>query len=107
MALRRIGGHRYRLSFIAPGDNGACGTPARYRAWVNGRLARISFAHPPPGGRRVRLVISFIRQPIRFSLDAVNHGGVPGIPASVAIRSSPRRRSTRARRVSRPPAFTG
>jgi hypothetical protein len=107
LTLTRVRGFRYRLSFIAPGDNGACGTPARYRAWLDGRPARLSFAHPPPGGQHVRLMISFSKLPRRFSLDAVNHGGVPGIPASVVIRNAHRRRSTRARPVARPPSFTG
>jgi subtilase family protein len=48
-ALTALGGSQYRLSFTAPGDDGACGTAAVYLTRVNGKAVDLKL-EPVPGG---------------------------------------------------------
>jgi hypothetical protein len=76
---------RYRLRFTAPGDNGMCGTPARYLAHVNGRATSLSLGRPVRGGSRVSVVIRLASDARVLRIQAINHGGVLGYPVDVTV----------------------
>jgi hypothetical protein len=83
LTLTSVGGGRYRLSFVAPGDNGPCGTPAAYVASADGRPADVG--QPAAGGTHVSRVVTLPAGARRFTLQARDAAGNLGYPASVAV----------------------
>ena len=86
MRLTPLGNGRFHLTFIAPGDNGSCGTAAAYVARIDGKPVDLGLGAPPAGGHRRRA-----RWPAR------------GRPDPVAVGS----RRGRQRRSSRRPGLRG
>jgi hypothetical protein len=75
-----------RVSFTAPGANGASSIPAGYVVRVNGRQMG-GLRAPVIHGRRVSAVISLPAAARTVSIEARNSSGVLGHPASVALPS--------------------
>jgi hypothetical protein len=81
--LRRLAGHRYRLSFISPGNNGRCGTARAYLLRRGHRVLRVRPGAPRAAGSRVTVTFS-LAGPVRgLSLQAVDQAGNLGVPAPV------------------------
>ncbi len=77
MALQALGSDKYRLSFVAPGDNGPCGTPASYRTAVNGRNLELGL-HPVAGGSTFSAEVSLPRRVRKLTLQAIDAAGNVG-----------------------------
>jgi hypothetical protein len=86
LAAMQSGG--YRLSFVAPGDHGACGTPAAYVTRVNGKRVDLGLGSPVAGGTRFSAVVSLPASAQTVTVQARNAGGVLGYPVSVAVPAS-------------------
>jgi hypothetical protein len=85
LALSALGGHRFKLSFAAPGNNGPCGTPAAYLARVDGKPARLALGHPLRAGTRVSRTITLPSGAHQLTLAARDPAGNTGPPASVKV----------------------
>ena len=83
MTLAPLGHNRFRLSFIAPGDNGRCGTAAAYLARVNGRSVDLGLGSPTPGGSHVEHIVSLPGTTPALSLAARDAAGNVGVPADI------------------------
>ena len=81
MALKSLGSGKYQLSFVAPGDNGPCGTPASYRTAVNGKSVELGL-HPAAGGTTFSAEFSFPKRVRKLTLQAIDAAGNVGPPAS-------------------------
>jgi hypothetical protein len=86
MTLTALGAGRYRLSLTAPGDDGACGTPASYLTRVDGRTADLGLGAPPAAGSSFSAEITLPAGARRLSLQAKDEGGNLGAAVSVAVR---------------------
>jgi hypothetical protein len=86
--LQRAGGHRYRLSFVSPGDHGGCGTPQAYVLRRGGRALRV-VGRPRPAGQRVTMLVTLSGSPSGLSIQARDEAGSLGMPVPVAL--APRR----------------
>jgi hypothetical protein len=86
VTLSALGEGRYRLAFIAPGDDGPCGTPTSYLTRVDGKLANLGLGQPPAGGTSFSAEISLPAGARRVSIQARDKGGNIGPAASVAVR---------------------
>jgi len=85
MKLTALGGGRFSLSFIAPGDNGPCGTPAAYVSHLNGRLVDLGIGPPVPGGTTFSAELSLPSGSRRLLIQARDAAGNLGAPAGVAV----------------------
>jgi hypothetical protein len=86
LRLAPLGGGRWQLRFIAPGDNGSCGTPTAYLTRVNGRLVSLGLGAPASAGSRVSVVVRLPRGARRVTVQASNHSGVLGYPVTAKVR---------------------
>jgi hypothetical protein len=84
MTLTALGGGRYRLAFIAPGDNGPCGTPASYRTFVDGKQANLGL-HPTAGGSPFSAEVTLPVGASTLSLQAIDAAGNVGPAAAIAV----------------------
>ncbi len=82
MGLKSVGSGRYLLTFLAPGDNGPCGTPATYRTSINGQSAELGL-HPVEGGSNFSSEFSFPKRVRKLSLQAIDAAGNVGPAATV------------------------
>ena len=85
MTLTSKGSGRYLLSFVAPGDNGPCGTPAGYRTSVNGQGAELGL-HPAAGGSTFSTEFSFPKRVQKLTLQAIDAAGNVGPAGTVKPR---------------------
>jgi hypothetical protein len=83
--LEPLGGRRYRLTFLAPGASGACGTPVAYVVRVDGRVRGVGLGRPIAGRRRFGAVISIPPGGRVLTIQARNHSGVLGYPVSLRV----------------------
>jgi hypothetical protein len=84
--LTALGGGKYRLTFTAPGDDGACGTPASYLTRINGKPAALGLGAPVAGGSTFSREVTLPAGARKLSLQAVDEAANVGAPASVRIR---------------------
>src|SRR3954451_17540555 len=49
--VTKLGGDRYRIAFDSAGDDGGCGTPAKYVARLDGQEVDLGLADPGEGGK--------------------------------------------------------
>jgi Subtilase family len=84
LTLTQLSKHSYRLMFIAPGDNGPCGTPASYRTIVSGKQRNLGL-HPVAGGTAFSATIALRRSAVQFSLQAVDAAGNLGPAVTVGV----------------------
>jgi hypothetical protein len=82
--LTKLGGEKFRLTFIAPGDNGPCGTPASYLTRVNGKKTMLGLT-PVAGGSPFSAEITLPAGATKFSIQAIDAAGNIGplVTASV------------------------
>jgi hypothetical protein len=85
LRVRRVGGGRYRISFLAPGAQGACGTASSLVARVNGRAVALRLGRPRQAGRRMSPVVRLPRSARTLSLQARNRSGLLGYPVTVRL----------------------
>jgi hypothetical protein len=83
--LVRVRPGRYRLGFIAPGDNGRCGTPAAYVTRVDGSAVDLGLGSPVAGGKWFSTVIALPTGARTLTIQAGNRSGVLGYPVDVAV----------------------
>jgi hypothetical protein len=83
-SLKAAGGGRYTLSFTAPGDDGACGTPAAYIARAGS--ASVDAGAPAAGGSAVTREIELPAGARKLSLQARDEAGNLGPAATVKAR---------------------
>jgi hypothetical protein len=84
VTLSALGGGKYRLTFVAPGDNGSCGTPASYATRVNGRKTALGLK-PVAGGSSFSAEISLAEGSSKFSIQAIDAAGNIGPQVTVAV----------------------
>src|SRR5205823_1964534 len=85
LRLTRLGPGRYRLTFVAPGDHGPCGTPAAYLTRVNGQPANLRLGTPVAAGQRVTMTVRLGPGARTLTVQAQNRSGVLGYPVSVRV----------------------
>ncbi len=85
MTLTPLGGGRYTLAFTAPGDNGSCGTPARYIARIGNKITELGLGSPAAGGSTVSREVSLPAGAKKLSLQAEDAAGNLGPAASVKV----------------------
>jgi hypothetical protein len=86
VALASLGGGKYRLTFTAPGDDGACGTPASYLTRVNGKVVALGLGAPAAGGTAVSREVTLAAGARKLTLQAVDEAGNVGTAATVKVR---------------------
>jgi hypothetical protein len=86
LALASLGGGKYRLTMIAPGDDGQCGTPASYLVKVNGKAVDLGLGSPVAGGSAFSREITLEPGSRQLALQGVDEAGNIGSKASVAVR---------------------
>jgi hypothetical protein len=84
LAVTSLGGGEYRLSFTAPGDNGACGTPASYQTRLNGKRTDLGL-HPVAGGSAFSAEVSLPAGTTHFAIQAVDAAGNVGPAVTAAV----------------------
>ena len=84
VTLTALGGGKFRLTFTAPGDNGPCGTPAKYLTRVNGRKTELSL-HPVEGGTPFSAEVTLPAGASRFSIQAIDAAGNIGPQITVPV----------------------
>jgi hypothetical protein len=85
ISLTSLGGGKYRLAFTAPGDNGACGTPASYLTRVNGKAVNLALGAPVAGGSSFTAEVTLAAGSRRLSIQAVDAAGNLGPQANVKV----------------------
>ncbi len=86
IALSSLGGGRYHLTFTAPGDNGACGTPASYLVRVNGKSTSLALGAPVAGGSAFSAEVTLPAGARNLSIQAIDAAGNLGPKALVKVR---------------------
>jgi hypothetical protein len=84
VTLTTLGGGKFRLTFIAPGDNGPCGTPASYLTLVNGKKVSLGLK-PTEGGSSFSAEITLPAGSTSFSIQAIDAAGNIGPQATVPV----------------------
>ena len=84
VTLTPLGGEKFRVTFVAPGDNGPCGTPASYVTRVNGRKAELGL-HPVAGGSSFSAEIALPAGARKFSIQAIDAAGNIGPQVTIAV----------------------
>jgi Subtilase family len=84
LALANLGGGKYRVTFIAPGDNGSCGTPAQYVTRVNGKKTALGLK-PIAGGSSFSAEITLAAGARKFSIQAIDAAGNIGPQAKAVV----------------------
>ncbi len=79
-----LGTGSYRVSFLAPGDNGSCGTPARYIARAGSQP--VDLGAPAAGGSAVSREVTLPAGSRKLSLQAEDAAGNIGPAASAKVR---------------------
>jgi hypothetical protein len=83
LRLELVSGDRFRLSFVSPGDDGRCGTAARYVATLDGE--RLDLGAPVAGGETVTRELRLPGRAGRVTVQAVDERPHLGAPASVEV----------------------
>ena len=86
IALSSLGAGRYHLTFTAPGDNGACGTPASYLVRVNGKSTNLPLGAPVAGGSAFSAEVTLPAGARNLSIQAIDAAGNLGPKALVKVR---------------------
>jgi hypothetical protein len=86
LALTALGGERYRLTFTAPGDDGACGTPAAYVTFVNGKKTNLGLGPPVAGGSTFTAEVTLPAGARTLAVQAVDEAQNLGPRATVKVR---------------------
>jgi hypothetical protein len=89
VTFTKLGKRKYHLAFTAPGDNGACGTPASYRAFVNGQERNLGL-QPVAGGSSFAANITLRGRITQISVQAIDAAGNIG-PAATGVRQRRKR----------------
>jgi hypothetical protein len=84
VTLTPLGGEKFRLTFIAPGDNGPCGTPASYATRVNGKRVALGLK-PVEGGSSFSAEVTLPAGASRFSIQAIDAAGNIGPRVTVTV----------------------
>jgi hypothetical protein len=84
--LTSLGAGRYTLAFTAPGDNGPCGTPARYIVRVAGQETDIGLGAPAAGGTAVSREVTLPAGTRKLSLQAEDAAGNLGPAVVVKVK---------------------
>jgi hypothetical protein len=84
VTLTALGGEKFRLTFIAPGDNGPCGTPASYLTRANGKQVSLGLK-PVEGGSPLSAEITLPAGSSKFSIQAIDAAGNIGPQVTVAV----------------------
>ncbi|MEA2209020.1 MAG: hypothetical protein QOF54_1497, partial [Solirubrobacteraceae bacterium] len=84
--LTALGGERFRLTFTAPGDDGACGTPASYSTRVNGKPAQLGLGSPVAGGAAFSAEVTLPAGSRNVSIQAIDDAGNLGPLATAKVR---------------------
>ncbi len=85
LALSPPSGGKYELSFTAPGDNGSCGTPARYVTRVNGKVSEVGIGVPAAGGSSVSREVTLPAGARKLTLQAEDAAGNLGPQVAVKV----------------------
>jgi hypothetical protein len=85
MTLTSLGAGSYRLAFTAPGDDGLCGTPARYIVRLGGQETDVGLGAPAAGGTAVSREVTLPAGTRKLSLQAVDAAGNIGPAALVKV----------------------
>jgi hypothetical protein len=86
LALTALGGERSRLTFTAPGDDGACGTPAAYVTFVNGKKTNLGLGPPVAGGSTFTAEVTLPAGARTLAVQAVDEAQNLGPRATVKVR---------------------
>jgi hypothetical protein len=89
VTFTKLGRRKYHLTFTAPGDNGACGTPASYRTFVNGQERNLGL-QPVAGGSSFAANITLRGRITQISIQAIDAAGNIG-PAATGVRQRRKR----------------
>ena len=84
LAATSLGGGTYRVTFSAPGDNGQCGTPARYIARAGSTA--VDLGAPAPGASAVTREVTLPAGTRKLSLQAEDAAGNLGPAATAKVR---------------------
>ncbi|HEX3510839.1 MAG TPA: S8 family serine peptidase [Solirubrobacteraceae bacterium] len=84
LKVTATGSGSYRITFTAPGDNGACGTPAQYVTRANGKLISLGLT-PAAGGTPFAAEVTLPAGTRTFLLQAVDAAGNVGIAATAPV----------------------
>jgi hypothetical protein len=82
LGLASLGAGKYRLTFTAPGDDGACGTPVRYLTRVDGKASSLGLT-PVAGGTQFSAEVTLPSGSRQLSIQAVDDAGNIGPIARV------------------------
>ncbi len=85
ITLTALGAGSYRLSFTAPGNDGACGTPASYVTRVNGSKTELGLGAPVAGGSTFSAEVTLPSAARSLSIQAIDAAGNVGPQASVKV----------------------
>jgi hypothetical protein len=85
LRVRALGGRRYRVSFVAGGAQGGCGTAAGLLARVDGRPAALRLGRPRPPGRGLSEVVALPRGTRTLTVQARNRSGLLGYPVTARV----------------------
>ena len=83
--LTKLGGNRYRVAFTSPGDDGRCGTPAKYLTRVDGEQVDLGLSGPVKGGDRYTRDVTLPGDAATLSIQAYDEAGNGGFRATLRI----------------------
>jgi Subtilase family len=86
VTLASLGSNKYTLSFTAPGNDGACGTPAEYLTRVNGKPAELPLGTPVAGGSTFSSEVTLPAGARSLSIQAIDGAGNLGPKVTVKVR---------------------
>jgi len=84
VVVSAAGNGLYHLTFTAPGDDGACGTPASYITRVDGKPAQLGLT-PIAGGSAFIATISLPAGARRLTIQARDEAGNLGAPVTAPV----------------------
>jgi hypothetical protein len=85
VTLTALGGNRYSLRLIAPGDDGFCGTADHFVARVDGQDVALGLGSPPAGGAAVTANVTLPAGASQLLLQAVDRAANVGAPALLTV----------------------
>jgi len=89
LTLTALGGGRYQLGFVSPGDDGPCGTPHAFITRVDGQLRDLGLGSPPAGGTPFSAQVTLPSGAHTLSIQAQDGAGNLGYPVTVALPQVP------------------
>jgi hypothetical protein len=83
LSVQAVGGGRFSVSFVSPGDDRRCGTAKEYLARADGQP--VDLGAPVAGGQTFSAVVSLPAGVRRLTVQASDEAGNVGAPATAAV----------------------